>query len=132
MRRVFTGEEAALQPQAVEASIAQFDRTAPKTPDLSLLRLQPETKGADRVLIIMDGSSATTRQVSELRLLGSDLAARKGGGGLQFVLSSDSCPLWQPHSSQLRCVNLGALRQSERERFLVDAFTSFLNPVGAK
>src|SRR5262249_4839225 len=126
MRRVFTGEEAALQPQAVEQSIAQIDRTAPKTPDLSLLRLHPETKNADRVLIVMDGSSVTTRQVSELRLVGSDLAARKGGGGLSFYLSSDSCMLWQPHSLQLKCVDLGAMRQSEREAALTEALTKFL------
>jgi hypothetical protein len=131
MRRVFTGEDAALQPRNAEASIAELDRTAPKTPDLSLLRLQPETKGAERVIIVMDGSSATTRQVSELRLLGSDLAARKGGS-LQFFLSSDSCALWQPHAPQLRCVELGALPQAEREKLLTETFTGFLNAAEVK
>lgn len=131
MRRVFTAEDAALQLQKAEVSISELDRTAPKTPDLSLLRLQPETKGAERVIIIMDGSSATTRQVSELRLLGSDLAARKGGS-LQFFLSSDSCALWQPHAPQLRCVELGSLPQSDREKVLAETFTSFLNTAGTK
>lgn len=131
MRRVFTGEEAALEPQLAEASIAQLDRTAPKTPDLSLIRLQPETKNADRVLIVMDGSTASARNASEVRLLGSDLAARKGGG-LQFFVSSDSCELWKPMSQQLRCTDLGALRQSQRETMLTDAFTGFLNPAEGK
>jgi hypothetical protein len=131
IRRVFSGEDAALQPQIAEASIAELDRTAPNTPDLSLLRLQPETKDSNRVLIIMDGSTATARQASELRLLGSDLASRKGST-LQFFLSSDSCRLWQPQAPQLKCAELGSLRQSDREKILADAFTSFLNPVGAK
>jgi hypothetical protein len=131
MRRVLSAEEAALQPQAATQSLARIDRTAPKTPDLSLLRLQPETKGAERVLIIMDGSIATPRQVSELRLLGSDIAARKGGG-LQFLLSTESCVLWQPHAPQLKCVEISALKQSEREKVLVEAFTGLLNPVVAR
>lgn len=131
MRRVLSAEEAALQPQAAAQSLAQIDRVAPKTPDLSLLRLQPETKGAERVLIIMDGSIATPRQVSELRLLGSDLAARKGGS-LQFLLSTESCVLWQPHAPQLKCVEIGALRPSEREKILVEAFTGLLNPAGTR
>jgi hypothetical protein len=131
MRRLFTAEDAALQPQSIESKLALLDRTAPKTPDLSLLRLQPETKGAERVIIIMDGSSATARQVSELRLLASDLAARKGGS-LQFYLSSESCALWLPYAPQLRCVELGALQSAEREKALGDAFTGFLNMAGAK
>jgi hypothetical protein len=131
MRRVFTGEDAALQLQSVESKLALLDRTAPKTPDLSLLRLQPETKGAERVIIIMDGSSTTARQVSELRLLASDLAARNGGS-LQFFLSSESCTLWQPYAPQLRCVELGLLQPAEREKALGDAFTGFLNKAGMK
>jgi hypothetical protein len=131
LRRVLSAEEAALQPQAAAQSLARIDRIAPKTLDLSLLRLQPETKGAERVIIIMDGSIATPRQVSELRLLGSDLAARKGGS-LQFLLSTDSCVLWQPHAPQLKCVDIGGLRSADREKILVEAFISMLEPLGAR
>jgi hypothetical protein len=133
MRRIFTGEQMVLEPQTVQTSLADLDRTGPKVPDLSLLRLQPETKDAGRILLVMDGSLATARNASELRLLGSDLSSRPGGD-LQFYLSSESCELWAPHSQQLKCVDIGALPQAKREQALISAFTSFLNagPAPAK
>ncbi|MGD9925167.1 MAG: hypothetical protein AB7V13_27530, partial [Pseudorhodoplanes sp.] len=126
MRRIFTGEQTVLEPESVQASLASLDRTGPKVPDLSLLRLQPETKDAERIIIVMDGSLTTARNASELRLLGSDLSVRQGSG-LQFFLSSDSCELWTPHSPQLICVDVGALPQGKREEIFLSAFAGLLN-----
>lgn len=126
---VLSGEDAALDPQKALMSYATMDRTAPRTPDLSLLTLSPETQGADRVLVVMDGSSADAKQVTALRMFGADLSARKGGGSLQFILSSNSCELWKPHSAQLKCVSLETLRQPDQVTVLAEALTSFLNPV---
>ena len=94
-----------------------------------MLRLQPETKAAAKVLMVMDGSALTARDASEVRLVASDLAARGGDNSLVFLLSSTSCGIWQPQAPKLVCEDVGAKAQQERVRMLTKAFVALLNPV---
>lgn len=105
LRPLFTGEDAARKPEAAKARLNDWDIAAPRTPDLTFLKDQPELREADRLILVMDGSLVTEANTGALFALARRLEGE--GGGVTFYITGN-CGGW-PNRNEVRgfdCVQL--------------------------
>jgi len=127
LEQLFTGEQAALDPKRAKNSLRKIDRTAPRTIDLTVLPYQPEIKGYDALVVVMDGSVFGSRQFRELKLIAEELKAKSDKNRLFFALSSNSCSYWLPQAQNMNCAELQKMDFAQRVEHLLRIFSGLLN-----
>jgi hypothetical protein len=104
---VAKGEEAAFDPATTKQTIfSRQTNVTPETPDLILFERMPQAKDFDRIIIIMDGTTAGQTDRAGIRVV-QDWAGNLNRKVI-LLMTSASCPQWVPaQSPNLECHRIG-------------------------